>query len=414
MQLSRPSVSYRSCGDPPMRRMAVNNSESGANVSELNGREAAREIVEVDATPVAVEIAVHNGPISGIAISRDGRRLMVTNFRANSVSVIDTDSFRVVETIDGVDEPFAIAVDGSGVQAYVSTASASYDSIQVVDMSTNAVVATHPLALSVSDLAVDSAGRHVYASRNAAGVADVAVLDTATGQVRAINVADAAAAPGTATECVRVSPDGTRAYVGINGPAGGRLVVIGTKARSGEAGSRASWRNKHSTGQQAALRVLGTVEIGLPVRDVALSRGGALAYVASCAPEVGVVVDVIDTRTNKITNTRKVGEIGGILTGMTLSADGDRAYLVSDDRVTVLCTLTHDVVAIIGAGTQPSCVVESPDGTRLYIADYSGAVSVAPIASATTLAIASTSADSELSTTGWMLPDLMPQEPVPA
>jgi YVTN family beta-propeller protein len=383
-------------------------------MSDAEGREAAREIVEIDATPrapVAVEIAVDSGPIGGIAISRDGSRLTVTNYGANSVSVIDTDSFRVVETVDGVDEPFAIAMGGSGTgRAYVSSVSTAYDSIQVLDMSTNAVVATHPLALSVSDLAVDSAGRQVYVSRNASGVADVAVLDTATGRVRAIDVADAARAPGATTECVRVSPDGTRAYVGINGPAGGRLVVIGTKAQSEKAGVHPSRRKKRSTGQRTGLRVIDTVEIGLPVRDVALSPSGALAYVASFAPEVGVVVDVVDTRTNKITNTRKVGEIGGILTGMTLSADGDRAYLVSDDNVTVLCTLTHDIIATIGAGTQPSCVVESPDGTRLYIADYSGAVSVTPIASATPLAIESAVPDSELSTS-WLLPDLVPHEP---
>lgn len=383
-------------------------------MSELNGREAAREIVDMNATPiapVAVEIAVGNGAISAIAISPDGSRLVATHYGANSVSVIDTDTFRVVETIDGVDEPFAVAM--SGGQAYVSTVSTAYDSIQVIDVSTNAVIASHPLALTVSDLAVDSAGRQVYASRNAAGgVADVAVLDTATGQVRAINVAGAASAPGTATECVRVSPDGSRAYVGVNGPAGGRLVVLGTKAQSDEAGLRPSWRKKRSTVRQTAMRVIDTVEIGLPVRDVALSPNGSIAYVASCAPEVGVVVDVIDTRTNKITNTRKVGEIGGILTGMTLSADGDRVYLVSDDNVTVLCTLTHDVIATVGAGMQPSCAVESPDGQRLYIAGYCGAVSVTPIASATPLAIESAAADSALSTTGWLVPDLVPHEPV--
>jgi YVTN family beta-propeller protein len=390
------------------------NSKGGANVREYNGREAAREIVDIDATPVApvaVEIAVHNGPISGIAISRDGSRLLAAHYGTNSVSIIDTHTFRVVDMIDGVDEPFAIATGGSEAgRAYVSTASTAYDSIQVIDMSTNAVVATHPLTLSVSDLAVDSAGRHVYASRNGAGVADVAALDTETGQVRAIKVADAA--PGTATECVRVSPDGARAYVGVNGPAGGRLVVIGTKAQPGTAEGRPSWRKKRPTGERTALRVLDTVEIGLPIRDVALSPNGAIAYVASFAPEVGVVVDVIDTRTNKITNTRKVGEIGGILTGMTLSADGDRAYLVSDDNVTVLCTLTHDVIATLGTGIQPSSVVESPDGNRLYIAGYSGAVSVTPIASATPLAIESAAAEAELSTTGWLVPDLVPHEPV--
>ncbi|WAJ44173.1 YncE family protein [Mycobacterium sp. Aquia_216] len=381
-------------------------------MSELNGREAAREIVEVDATPiapVAVEIAVGNGPISGIAISRDGSRLLATNYGADSVSVIDTDTFRVVETIEGVDEPFAIAI--SGGRAYVSTVSAAYDSIQVIDTDTHGVVATHPVALSVSDLAVDSAGRHVYASRNAAGIADVAVLDTVTGRVQAIDVG-AAAAPGTATECVRVSTDGSRVYVGVNGPAGGRVVVIGTKAPADVAGGRASWRKKRTAVQQTAMRVIDTVEIGLPIRDVALSHNGAIAYVASCAPEVGVVVDLIDTRTNKITHTRKVGEIGGVLTGMTLSADGDRVYLVSDDSVTVLCTLTHDVIATLGAGMQPSCVVESPDGTRLYVGGYSGAVSVTPIASASPLAIEAAAADSELSTAGWLLADLVPHEPV--
>jgi YVTN family beta-propeller protein len=393
--------------------MADNNCEGGAHVSELNGREAARENLEIDATPAAVGIAVHNGPISGIAVSSDGSRLLVSNYGDNSVSAIDTDTFRVLETVDGVDEPFAIAIGGSGTDhAYVSTVTAAYDSIQVIDTSANAVVATYPLALSVSDLVVDSAGRHVYASRNADGVADLAVLDTATGRIQTIDVAAAPYAPGTTTECVRVSPDGTRAYVGINGPSGGRLVVIGTKAQSGAAGDRVRWRHKRPTGQQTALRVIDTVEIGLPVRDVALSPGGSIAYVASYAPEVGVVVDVVDTRTNKITNTRKVGDTGGILTGMTLSADGDRAYLISDQNVTVLCTLTYDVVATLGAGTHPSCVVESPNGKRLYIADHSGAVTVTPLASTSPLAIEAAAADSELSTAGWLIPDLVPHEPV--
>jgi YVTN family beta-propeller protein len=392
-------------------RMADLDSEGGANVSETNGREAAREIVEMDAAPmapVAVEIAVGNGPINSIAISRDGSRLVATHYGSDSISVIDTDTFRVVDMVAGVNEPLAIAMGGSGMgRAYVSTASTAYDSIHVIDVSTNEVVASHPLALSVSDLAVDAAGHRVYASRNGNGVAGLAALDTETGKVRAITVADAAT-----TECVRVSADGSRAYVGVNGPAGGRLVVIGTKAQPEQAAARASWRKARDTGAPTRLRVIGTVEIGLPVRDIALSPNGALAYVASWAPEVGVVVDVIDTRTNKITNTRKVGEIGGILTGMTLSADGDRIYLVSDDNVTALCTLTHDVIATLGAGMQPSCAVESPDGNRLYIAGYSGAVSVSAIASATPLAIESAAAVPELSTTGWLVPDLLPHEPV--
>jgi YVTN family beta-propeller protein len=324
---------------------------------------------------VVGEIAVHDGPISGIVASPDGSRLMVANYGGDSVSVIDTDSRRVVETVVGLDEPFAIAMGKHDAnRAYVSTVSTAYDSIGVVDVCTGTVIATHPLALSVSDLAVRADGKYVYASRNGVGGADVAVLDTTTGGVESI---DLPTQPGTTAECVRVGSDGRRLYVATNGPADGRLVIIGGHG----------WR------------VIDTVEIGLPIRDLALSPNGAIAYVASCGPDWGAVIDVIDTRTAKITGTRKIGDIGGILTGLTLSGDGDRAYLVSDDSVTVLCTLTHDVVGTIAVANQPSCVVESPDAKYLYIADYAGRVTVAPIAS-------ESEAPAE-----WVVPDLPPCEP---
>src|ERR1700761_4119306 len=100
-------------------------------MSDAEGREAApqAQIVDFDdaSSPVAVEIAVGNGPISAMAVSSDGRRLVVSNYGRNSVSVIDTDSRRVVGTIDGVDEPFAIAVGGANDnRAFVSTVSPAY------------------------------------------------------------------------------------------------------------------------------------------------------------------------------------------------------------------------------------------------------------------------------------------------
>jgi YVTN family beta-propeller protein len=391
-------------------------------MSNVNGRKAARDgrdgqVLEFGAAPGfpnVVEIAVNNGPISGIATSPDGTRLLVTNYGRNSVSVIDTDTCRVVETVAELDEPFAIAMGGEDAErAYVSTVSTAYDAIGVIDVPTNTVVATHPLALSISDLVVSPEGRYVYASRNAARGADIAVLDTATGRVEAIEVTTT---PGTSTECVRVSPDGGRLYVGTNGPAGGRLVVIGTHPQSDErrAGS-SSWRRKSSTRsragvEQTGLRVIDTIEIGLPVRDVALSPNGAIAYVASCAPELGAVIDVIDTRTNNIIGTRKIGEIAGILTGLTLSRDGDRAYLVSDDGIVVLCTLTHDVVGTMPVMNHPSCVVESPDAKYLYIADYSGAVTVAAVASVVALGIESTAPETQIPT-DWVTPELLHHEP---
>jgi YVTN family beta-propeller protein len=387
----------------------------------VNGRHAARN--EAPASPIVVGIPVNNGPISAIVASPDGSRLMVTNYGHNSVSIIDTDTCRVLETVAGVDEPFAIAMggpDGIGAnRAYVSSVSTAYDSIQVIDVFTNTVVATHPLALSVSDLVVSADGRYVYASRNGARSADVAIIDTTTDRVEVIDIAQASGTPGTTTECVRISPDGGRLYVGTNGPAGGRIVVIGAPSDdAGRSGERARWRRKKPTrsragSAQARWGIVGTIEIGLPVRDVALSPDGAndgRAYVASCCPDLGAVVDVIDTRTNKITSTRKLGEIGGILTGLTLSRDGDRAYLVSEDGITVLCTLTQDVIGTVRMTDHPSCVAESPDGKRLYVADYSGAVTVAPVASTAPWAIEG-AAHRSYASAEWVMPELLRYEP---
>jgi YVTN family beta-propeller protein len=391
-------------------------------MSDVNGRKAARggrdgQVLEFGAAagfPIVVEIAVNEGPISGIVASPDGRRLLVTNYGRNSISVIDTATCRVVETVADVNEPFAIAMGSADADcAYVSTVSPAFDSIKVIDVPTNTVVATHPVALSVSDLAVSPDGKYVYAGRNGAGGADVAILDTTTGRVEVIEVATT---PGTTTECVRISSDGARLYVGTNGPAGGRLVVIGTHAEPNEARvGRSRWRRKSPTrskgnAEQTGLRVIDTIEIGLPIRDVAVSLNGAIAYVASCAPESGAVIDVIDTRTNKIIGTRKVGEIGGILIGLTLSRDGDRVYLVSDDFIAVLCTLTHDVVGTVTVANQPSCVVESPDAKYLYIADYAGTVTVLAVASVVALGIESAAPDNQ-TPTDWVTPELLQYEP---
>ena len=360
----------------------------------VNHRNAARpgDVIELGAAagfPIVVQIGVHHGPISGIAASPDGTRLLVANYGRDSVSVIDTDTCRVVQTVPGLGEPFALAVSGRDAnRAYVSTVTPAYDAIGVIDVPTNTVVATHPLALSVSDLAVSPDGRYVYASRNGARGVDVAVLDTKTGGVEDLALPNG---PGTTTQCVRASSDGGRLYVATNGPAGGRLVLIDTRAPSRP-------------------RVLGTVEIGLPIRDVALSPNGAIAYVAGCAPELGAVIDVVDTRTAKVTGTRKIGEIGGMLTGLTLSGDGDRAYLVSEDGVAVLCTLTHDVIGTVAVADQPSCVVESADAKYLYIADYSGAVTVAPVAALVALGIETSVHESE-TRTEWVVPELCRGEP---
>ena len=75
-------------------------------------------------------IDVARGPIGDIAVSANGR-LVVTNYGDNSVAVLDADTLTVDDTVTVDGEPFAVAVTDD--RAYVSTASASYDSVPVID-----------------------------------------------------------------------------------------------------------------------------------------------------------------------------------------------------------------------------------------------------------------------------------------
>jgi DNA-binding beta-propeller fold protein YncE len=94
-----------------------------------------------------------------------------------------------------------------------------------------------------------------------------------------------------------------------------------------------------------------------------------------------------------------------------LSRDGRRAYLVGDSGVTVWSTATHDVIGSIVTGAQPSCATESPDGNRLYIADYAGAITVLTVASTTASADALTPDEVPTAPHQWAFANLLGLEP---
>lgn len=360
---------------PNVRPPRTNNVEAGAIVSD-----AAPELSEAKGFSTVREIAVGRGAVSGIAVGSDGGVLTVTHHGDDSVSLVNTNDAAATLTITDVDEPFAVAM--SGRRAYVSSVAEGHDEILALDTESEYIVGAYPVAFSVTDLAVSPNGRYVYAARAGADGADVAILDTATGKKKSVSIA------ATTVGCARVSQDGRRLYVAANGASTAELVVIDTR------------RN----------RVTGTVEIGSPIRDIALSPDGAIAYVASCGPDFGTVLDVVDTRNPAISATYKIGDAAGMLAQLTLSRNGERAYLVGDQYVTVLATATQDVLGSITVGDQPSCAVESPDGERLYIGDYAGTVTVLEIA-ADAAPDALTSDDDWTAPRGWAFSELRTLEP---
>lgn len=305
-------------------------------------------------------VAVGRGPIGGIAVSADGHRLLVTNYSDDTVTVIDTAIGDVVRTVFDTDEPFAIATPAPGAGhrsglAYLSAASAAFDSIVAIDADTAEVVSTHAVDSSVADLVVDPAGQRVYAACTGPAGVDVVVVDPEQGVVR---TADVCAGLGTTAIRLAFSPDGRRLYAAVHRPNGDAVVVL-----------------------DAGLNITGTVEAGSTIRDIAVSPDGETLLIAGfdpAHPERSGLIELADTRAKRVTRTFTVGTE---VTQLVTSRDGDRIYLLTADAVVVMNARTHRVADTIAVAGGPSCVVESPDGCRLYAAGHDGAVTVVAVAS---------------------------------
>jgi DNA-binding beta-propeller fold protein YncE len=360
----------------PNVRPPRTNKEAGTTVSDV-----VSDLNEAAGFAVIGAIAAGRGAVSGMAISTDGAVLTVTHYGEDSVSLINTADGAARLTVTEVDEPAGVAMFGT--RAYVGSVSTAHDEILAIDTTSERIVMTYPMEFGITDLAVSPSGRHVYAGRNGADGAAVAILDTATGKQESVRLA--AATVG----CVRVSPDGRRLYAAANSASTAELVMIDTQ------------RN----------RVAGAVEIGSPIRDIALSPDGAIAYVGSCGPDFGTVLDVVDVRNAAIDATYKIGDAAGSLAQLVVSRDGERAYLVGDQHVTVWSTATQEVLGSITVGDQPSGAVESPDGTRLFIADYAGTVTELEISRAVRPVDALASGDDWTAPRGWAFSDLLMLEP---
>jgi YVTN family beta-propeller protein len=301
-------------------------------------------------------VAVGYGPIGDIAAdTAGGGALVVTNYADDSVSVVDTETLTVDSTVYVGGEPLVAAVADNRV--YVAAGSASYDAVAVVDTDAKAVIATYPLDLSIRAIAVGPDRKRVFVSRTRGDGADVAVIDTTTDEVTPIEIPMRAA---MTIDAVRVSPDGQRLYVAASDTYAAKLVVVDAEEA----------------------RVVDTVPVLAPIRDVAVSPDDAAVYLLTCDPRRGGAVITIDASTHRIAGTVA---FGGFPSQMTLSADGTRAYIVDRMHVAVMCTVTNGIVENLAVGAQPSCVATSPDGTRLYVADYAGVITAFSVSAAVTV-----------------------------
>ncbi|MEV6159244.1 beta-propeller fold lactonase family protein [Nonomuraea sp. NPDC052129] len=186
--------------------VAVN--PDGTRVYVANSGSDNVSVIDTTATPPSVTtIAVGRFP-TGVAINPDGTRVYVTNYGSSNVSVIDTATNNVT-TIGVKPWPKSVAVTPGGTRAYVTHyGAANPNLVSVIDTTTSKVTDTiragdHPIAV-----AINPAGTFAYVANHFSGT--VSVIDTATNkETTTIQV-------GQSPSGVAINTAGTRAFVTNN------------------------------------------------------------------------------------------------------------------------------------------------------------------------------------------------------
>ena len=321
----------------------------GYLVSGSYGKDGGARSSSVPKPPPGLPTVVASVPVGHqpgrVAVTPDGRHAYITDYGANTVSVIDTADNALAATIRVGQKPTVVAVAPDGRRAYVTNSGA--DTVSVIDVAGNAVTDTVPVK-QPTGIAVTPDSGHVYVSNN--GSDSVSVIDAATFSVATIPA-------GRRPAAVAISADGRYAYVtnlgSGSGPGSVSMIDIATS------------------------KIVATIPVGAVPGSVAAAPDGRYAYVTNFESDT---VTVVDTASRAVAATISVSPKPACV---AIGPNGDRGYVTNQDSgtVSVIDTASNAVVGTVPV-EQPNGVAISPDGSHIYTANTgTDTVSVLGIAS---------------------------------
>jgi YVTN family beta-propeller protein len=192
-------------------------SADGAYAYIANETPVTVSVVDTATTSVVATIQIPMataGPMD-VVVRPDGKRVYVTVDFGRTMAVIDTDplhiGYRTVIKSIPLDRPNGVAVSGDGTSVYVSHEFSGQEfgnTVSVIDTATNSVVDTIVVGGIPGAMAVSPDGTRLYVANTRDDT--VSVVDTATdGVVATIGV-------GGRPSGVAVSPDNSRVYVTLS------------------------------------------------------------------------------------------------------------------------------------------------------------------------------------------------------
>jgi YVTN family beta-propeller protein len=267
-----------------------------------------------------------------LATSPNGDYLFVCNKNKDTVSVVDTSSQRVIETIPVGRYPIWIACNPDGSLAYVCNM--LDQSISVIDIPNLRVIRTHDNRSSPSGVVSSLDGARIYVCNDTGSVSIINTVDMTI--IKTINVAHKINNPV-------ISPDGTLLFV--SNIRGTKITVIDT----------------------VNLLVRKTIDgINYP-EGIACSPDGSHAFVCGSLDKIVFVIDMASLNvieTIKLDNRTPMG--------ITISPDGSSIYVtyVHSREVSIIDRASLTVTMKITVGETPLAIAGSPDGSNLYVANY--------------------------------------------
>jgi YVTN family beta-propeller protein len=266
------------------------------------------------------------------------RNAYVMNGDSNNVSVIDTGSNTVIDTVAVGMRPLRAAITPDGASVYLVNFLSN--SVSVIETVHNTVVDTISVGTGPQAIAMTPDGAFAYTVNNISN--NVSVIDTAHNSV--VDTIDV----GTRPVGIAITPDGAFAYVANSGSANISVIETG-----------------HDT-------VFDTIKVGPGPFTLTITPDGAFAYVtqAGSVADPGTTVTVVETTSHKVVQSVKVGQFP---VGVAITPDGAFAYVANqgltkdDTAVSVIETATNTVVKTVEVGHNPIGVAITDDGAFVYV-----------------------------------------------
>ncbi len=289
-----------------------------------------------------------NGPAS------TGYRIYVSNEGSHDMTIIDSVSLQVIQTVPIGKRPRGIHASPDRNTIYVAVSGTppappgvdestlpppdkSADGIAVFDVNINKVVRVIEGGSDPENFDISADGKIIYVSNEDA--AGVSFVEIQSGKLtKSVKVGDE-------PEGVRLSPDGSFIYV--TSEAEGSVGVVDTKS--------ATRTKLFKTGRRP--------------RSIAFMPDGKHAYVN--AENDGTVV-FVDSVKHEVVKAISLGEPGVIKPmGLLLSPDAAKLYVTSGrgHKLFVLDTATNAVSSSVEVGQRPWGLAMSPDGKTLFTAN---------------------------------------------